>query len=75
MQLLLKTNAYFSRFYCIKTSPTFVFSSFRTSAGLRPKKCWVRGGRGLGDFYGLDVCECGTRVGKIFQTRAGTGRV
>ena len=45
MQLLLKINAYFSRFYCYKNLPwLWVFSSFRTGAGLRPKKC----GRGTG---------------------------
>ena len=39
MQLLLKINAYFSQFYCNKNLLwLWVFSSFRTGAGLRLKK-------------------------------------
>ena len=71
MKLLLKTNAYFSRFYCNKNLP----SSFRTGAGLRPKKCgagagWygLRGGCGCG----LEVCGAG--AGNISQTPAGRER-
>jgi len=40
LQFLLKINAYFSRFHCNKILPLlYICSSFRTAAGLWPKKC------------------------------------
>jgi len=64
-------NAYCSRFHCNKNLPC-VFSSFRTGAGLKLKKCGAGAGwDGLRG--GLEVCV--TRASKISQTHAGAGRV
>ena len=75
LQLLLKRNAHFSRFYCNKNLPyLWVFSIFLTGAVLRPKTCRARAGwnvlRGGSGQNFSNSCGCG--AGLNF---AGTGRV
>jgi len=77
MQLLLKMNAYFSRFYCNKNLPQLrVFSSFRTGAGLRPKKCGAGAGwDGLLGGCGQNFSNsCGCGAGLHFAVLGGSGQ-
>ena len=70
LELLSKTNAYFSRFFCNKDLPyAWVFRSFRTGAGLKSKKCGA--GAGWDGLRGAGVGRERARFLKLIRVRGG----
>jgi len=78
MQLLLKINAYFSRFYCNKTCPSYEFLVVFRQVRVWDQKSVERGGHWLGWSAGrvrakfLKLLRVQSRVGSNF---VGMGRV
>ena len=79
LQLLLKMNAYFSRFLCKKTCPSYEFLVVLRQVQVWDWKSVGRGRCELGcpagrDRCRLEVCRCGVGARKIFLIYAGVGR-